>query len=831
MLGYGGYNQYFNPNNYMGDTTWSGVIGGYDTVFGYRYNPYYSWWENEYGYWLAAVTNGMWTPGGELTGDVGAAPGMETSDIFGYYITPFQMGNIWGKLYGVNDTYYGYGGYWIAKSIGQFEGEPLDFGGDWYHSMLYDDDGWIEWASGGAHDQLYNYIPYPEGLFGLVQLPDNYYDFLAIGDFTDLGYGGGGYGGPYIWSGSIEGGEIIDGAYGYGGADGFTAGSWKKAYVEDSSGNMNGNAAIVYYTEAGKVGLISGDVNGDFYEQYYDGWDWYSELGYGGGMFITKGVLTATSMDTPDGYDPYTAWVSSNSLYADLAGRFAGNDDNTIFGSYYNGKTKFITYYDSTLGYYKSLPFGIYNLKLGDGWEYNYYYNKPPDTGSGVAWSAKVGGSGYFGYNWDGDDYGYWLADIDSLWEEIAAYDGDYGYGTIDGDLHGTYLTWTHKGTISGPFYGLYTEYGIEPGYGTWVGVSVGTYYQHEEDIPLDFGGYWGADSLYLHDGMGLNYVGYDDGRIGLTANDGTYDLLAIGKYQDNGFMGGYGGPYVWYSQIGGDEVSSSGGYGGFDGFSGGSWNASSSYKMNGYAAAIAGTDNGDGTVDGKLLYGPVSGDIFEMSEYGYGGMWMTEGTLNSVIMEDDIILTGDPVEHGPVDFTGAGGFGADGSTGYINVASSMGQSTNLIGLDWGAWTSMMGGGYGGSPPSDAWYMTLNNVTETHRWANVIGDKFSGGEVSADVAGAWVNITDATTGVMGGGLKGTFDPDYYTWQAVAVGTYIDTDRFLAMANPANTEGNAALEALNIPYIEVGRTDLSYSSGGTNLTDLNMNDVILTEGYR
>ncbi len=245
MLGYGGFNQYYNPAI---SSTWSGVIGGNDTVFGYRYDSGYGSYVDEYGYWIATVTNGMWQPGGELTGDVGAAPGTETDDIFGYYITPFQKGNIWGKLYGINDTYYGYGGgYWVAKSIGQFEGDPLDFGGEWSHSLLYDDEGYIDWAS-GEYD---NYIPSPGGLFGLVQLPGNYYDFLAIGDYTDLAYGGGGYGGPYIWSGSLYGDEIIDGAYGYGGVGGFTAGSWKKAYTDDNSGDMNGYAAIIYYTGYG----------------------------------------------------------------------------------------------------------------------------------------------------------------------------------------------------------------------------------------------------------------------------------------------------------------------------------------------------------------------------------------------------------------------------------------------------------------------------------------------------------------------------------------------------------------------------------------------------
>jgi len=832
------YNYYWDKPADIGDgIAWSAKVGGYG---GFGYN------EEDYGYWLADIGN-TWDEIAPYDG-YGGYDGYGTIDgsLEGKYLTSTHMGTISGPFYGLYTEYGfepGYGGYgsWMGVSVGTYVADAaLDFGGEWYHSLLYDDEGWIEWASGGAHDQEYDDIPYPEGLFGLVQLTEDSYDLLAIGDFTDLGYGGGGYGGPYVWSGSFYGDEIIDGEYGYGGADGFTAGSWKKVYTEDSSGSMNGYAAVIYYTEAGEVGLLSGNVEGDFYEQYYDGYDWYSGLGYGGGMFLTKGVLTATAMGTPDGYDPYTADIDDNSLYADLAGSFAGNDGNTIFGTYYNGKTKFITYDDSTDGYStKSLPFGIYNLKLGDGYYSNYYEDKPADMGDGVAWSAKVGGSGYFGYNNDGDDYGYWLADINSVWDETAPYDGYggyYGYGTIDGDLDGTYLTGTRKGTISGPFYGLYTEYGIDPGYGGyggWIGVSVGTYYEHEEDLPLDFGGGWGATSLYLYDSIiGLIPVGNDNGRFGLTKNlDGDYDLLAIGEYQDYGFMGGYGGPYVWNSPINGDEVSSLGGYGGLGGFTGGSWNSSSSpLMMNGYAAAIAASDNGDGTVDAMLLYGPVSGDIFEMDEYGYGGMWMAEGTLNSVVMEEGITISGDdPVETGDVNFFGYGGGFIDVNSdpiagSSINVYASQGQSINLIGYDWGAWSSILGGTYDDvDSGSTDWYLSLHNgLPDINRWAEVIGNEFTDGEIAADVAGAWVNILDATTGVMGGGLSGTFDPLASTWQAMGVGTYMDTTTFLSMANPGNTAGNEALEALNIPYIEVGRTNLSGSGG--NLTLVNMNDV-------
>ena len=76
------------------------------------------------------------------------------------------------------------------------------------------------------------------------------------------------------------------------------------------------------------------------------------------------------------------------------------------------------------------------------------------------------------------------------------------------------------------------------------------------------------------------------------------------------------------------------------------------------------------------------------------------------------------------------------------------------------------------------------------------------------------------TGVCGADLKGTFNPDNSTWQTAAMWAGMDTRTFLAMAG--TTAGQEKLAQLNIPCIEVGRTNLTGSGG--NLAEVNMNDV-------
>jgi len=178
-----------------------------------------------------------------------------------------------------------------------------------------------------------------------------------------------------------------------------------------------------------------------------------------------------------------------------------------------------------------------------------------------------------------------------------------------------------------------------------------------------------------------------------------------------------------------------------------------------------------------------------------------------------------------------AGGGGTIYSDVYINGTYyggwGSGQALAIDGQEWGMWTNMQYGGYykqdgGGNfippTPSNDWIMALTDTSaysDPKVWAvagnlgGAVGGEWSDRRISGDVAGAWVSINDALTGVLGGQVAGTFDPRGATWEMVAIGGIVETDRFLQMVNggtPSAADA-AVLNALNIPYAEVGRTDL------------------------
>ena len=139
-----------------------------------------------------------------------------------------------------------------------------------------------------------------------------------------------------------------------------------------------------------------------------------------------------------------------------------------------------------------------------------------------------------------------------------------------------------------------------------------------------------------------------------------------------------------------------------------------------------------------------------------------------------------------------------------------------------GVWTNVVYGGYdyaGALNEDTTWDLYAENGWSSGDFRMVVdGDKWTGGKAEGKVAGAWVDINDYVTGVMGGKLKGTFDANHATWEAVTSGAMLDTETFLSMAG--TDTGRSALKAMNIPGFEVGRVDLH----GTDATygDLSVN---------
>ena len=151
----------------------------------------------------------------------------------------------------------------------------------------------------------------------------------------------------------------------------------------------------------------------------------------------------------------------------------------------------------------------------------------------------------------------------------------------------------------------------------------------------------------------------------------------------------------------------------------------------------------------------------------------------------------------------------------------------------WGVWQSALGGVYGdpetmtgiaglypSTPSSDSWSASLEFIDFTR----IIGQEVTGTEWSSTtnkIAGTTIGYGADTnipaTWVSVGEVKGTFDPIHYTFQAGSMGVAIETNTFLQMQGGATTTetANAALKALNIPAVQVGKTTLTQASGTVN----------------
>jgi hypothetical protein len=118
----------------------------------------------------------------------------------------------------------------------------------------------------------------------------------------------------------------------------------------------------------------------------------------------------------------------------------------------------------------------------------------------------------------------------------------------------------------------------------------------------------------------------------------------------------------------------------------------------------------------------------------------------------------------------------------------------------------------GGKAPIGTWGMEVSGA-----WAN--------NKIDGNAYGYYGSIASATpsTGIMVGETLGTFNPNDSTWQAIQMGAWMETTKFLNMV----TSKPAELAKLNIPAVEVGMANLSYkdnSSGSNKLTEVKMNNV-------
>ncbi len=351
----------------------------------------------------------------------------------------------------------------------------------------------------------------------------------------------------------------------------------------------------------------------------------------------------------------------------------------------------------------------------------------------------------------------------------------------------------------------------------SWTGSGTGS---SVETIPLDFSGYWTA----MYSGYG-SIVGTGSGISGFVLDESGYINYGLGKYY---FFSDQ--PMIWYSVITDPDTE----------------------EVTAYSAGILDNGNSDMVFAGLYKQYDESGETllsagilydslmtFDYYSSGNNGIWESNGvtvpfeTVSSIAVSDLTDLGGGAfsLSSGNNNSSGA----AEGS-GYLISKSLMVPGQKIYGI----WFTEISGSYDTeSSPSHGWGISLSEAGDSV--SQVLIEAGSGsedglteaasawetstGHLSAYTAGAWVNISESVTGILGGKIKGTFEPLEATlgrWQASGAGTLLDTTTFIALAS--TEEGRAQLEKLNIPCIEVGSTDLYTTMAGERLTDVTMADV-------
>ncbi|MBI5643741.1 MAG: FecR domain-containing protein [Deltaproteobacteria bacterium] len=406
--------------------------------------------------------------------------------------------------------------------------------------------------------------------------------------------------------------------------------------------------------------------------------------------------------------------------------------------------------------------------------------NSAPDA----AWKLYSGGTGY---DSTGASDGIWLLKTD----------GTSSDGELSGTSNFTYLSTTYLGTGTGTFSGSY-----DLGSNRWDGTAYdsGTY----TETPLTF-----ASSISGEDVTGLlggtssiwSSTGSNPAAFKLIADysSETSDVWATGgfysyNFNDDSYTAYDGGAY--YAFAGGDE----------------------------YNSALEGGLYGiyiDPSGNAGIIKGSLSGESYSSID----GLEM-DGTLFpiQVAADADVSQSASGLYQSIKTYTAASISSAtiSGTLGSGTISALPGAwlytSSLLDGQNWGVWYSFGQGSYSGST-SDTW--SLSYYDDGYDDGMLIagnettGSTWSSNTLSGSTLGYGASYKSGTTWITAGKTFGTYDPSTYAWEAIQMGAWIDTDKYIAMTQTST--GQAALQSLNIPYVEVGRATLSGTDGNLSVT--------------
>ena len=451
-------------------------------------------------------------------------------------------------------------------------------------------------------------------------------------------------------------------------------------------------------------------------------------------------------------------------------------------------------------------------------------------------WTLYAGGTSSDATYTDGRNNGYWLL--------IAHGSTDSTLQTLSGTSTFKYLSYDRLGIGTGTTLGTYDGFGNY----SLTDSGIGTY----TETPLA----WSGKVAFDQNGAGLysfntadvtcwyclDIAGNSSGFMGGSASPwaGATAVTYMGTYNDSiGITNWLVLPYLWtpeiYSYNANDLTNTTYDGGAYKGFVGGVWNADGTINANTYALYI------DPSGNAGILKGSVAGAYYpQLNMFDANGTWTPTAvmtSLNATTATFNIVST-----NYSLGITSLGTFNGSGSITVAGnaVLTATDWRYSIAGQDWGIWKSIMGGTYSNLAASDTWRLSTLVDLSGGVVNTIYGTQTDGTKWSADVNknnvlagqtygyGADITTTPMTW-ISVGETNGTFDPALFTWQAVQTGAWLDTNKFLDMANPASANYNpTALTALNIPFAEVGRANLTDQGtgtiGGTPAT-ANMNNVI------
>ena len=436
------------------------------------------------------------------------------------------------------------------------------------------------------------------------------------------------------------------------------------------------------------------------------------------------------------------------------------------------------------------------------------------DTSTGQTKSGKIGVWGAYSQN--GTYFNYGKISFFSG-KPYVIYDATEKTSLYSDNISGVVDTEAHEVTMSGDFLYMSPIYmgklfmnhlGYYDSSNIYSSVSAGTI----QLIPMAF-----ANELSLSL-SGISGIMGSTESLWTSAYSPTVSM--IGKYSMPGNYHVVSGGWQSANYLSGSGSTTNDGGGAYKGFLNSHLLLSSVNVLNTDAQALYADSSGNI----GIIRGYIPGVVYPSSN-GF----KSEGVLNRIEMETGAgISAGTFVSSATTLHTNTGASSSNLLAGgaSMTLTESTLQGLEINGKRWGIGKIDMSGTYSGDPRGNAVFIYLLGsssgseiFTHTEHPDATAWNSVEGGYFRGNIAAASADWMSATTSVIGGTIKGTFDP-VNTWQATALGTRIETSSFIDLAS--TDTGRAKLAALNIPSVIVGLVNLSGSGNGW--TSLNVNNT-------